>query len=88
MKKFDLVQWKKENCEPGVEKLFAKACDASHHYLPANKFNLTQFQEGLKVEKEHKDVTKGDPLKTAKIVMAHLKEVPDYYTKLKKVEKK
>jgi len=41
----------------------------------------------MKVELEHEDITKGDPIKTAKIVMAHLKEVPDYYTKLKKVEK-
>lgn len=46
-----------------------------------------QFKQGMKVELEHKDITKGDPVKTAKIVMAHLKEVPDYYTKLKKVEK-
>lgn len=53
------------------------------------KYSLTQFKMGMSHEgKEHKDVTKGDPIKTAKIVIAHLKEVPNYYTKLKKVEKK
>ena len=45
-----------------------------------------QFCMGMKVEMEHKDVTKGDPVTTAKIALAHLKEKPDYYTKLKKVE--
>jgi len=53
-----------------------------------NKYNLAQFKAGLKVEHEHVDITKGDPVKTAKIVLAHLNELPDYYTKLKKVEKK
>jgi len=52
------------------------------------KYSLDQFKRGMRVELEHKNVTKGDPVKTAKIVIAHLKEVPDYYTKLKKVEKK
>jgi Protein of unknown function (DUF5661) len=41
---------------------------------------------GLKAEKEHKDITHGNPLTTGKIVVAHLKEMPDYYTRLKKVE--
>lgn len=45
-----------------------------------------QFCMGMKVEMEHKDVTKGDQRATAKIALAHLKEKPDYYTKLKKVE--
>jgi len=51
------------------------------------KYSLAQFKAGFKTEHEHVDVTKGDPVKTAKIVIAHLKEVPDYYTKLRKVEK-
>ena len=50
------------------------------------KYNAAQFKAGFKVEHEHADVTKDDPVKTAKIVIAHLKEVPNYYTKLKKVE--
>ena len=51
-------------------------------------YQKEQFKMGMKVEREHEDITKGDPIKTAKIVIAHLKEVPNYYTKLKKVEKK
>ena len=46
-----------------------------------------QFEEGMKVETEHKDVTHGDPVKTAKIALAHIKEVPDYYSRLSKMEK-
>ena len=49
-----------------------------------NKVDKDQFMRGFEVEREHDDVTGGDPEKVAKIVMAHLKEVPDYYTKLAK----
>jgi len=52
------------------------------------KIRLNEFKKGLKVELEHKDVTKNDPIKTAKITLAHLKEMPDYYTRLAKMEKK
>ena len=45
-----------------------------------------EFCMGMKVELEHQDITHGDPYMTALIALAHLKEVPDYYTKLKKVE--
>jgi len=58
------------------------------HEKYAKKYDFKQFKAGMVIEKEHSDVTKGDPVKTAKIVVAHLKEVPNYYTKLKKVEKK
>ena len=32
------------------------------------------------------NVTKDDPLFTGKIAWAHLKEIPDYYTRLDKME--
>ena len=48
------------------------------------KYPDKEVEDGLEVEKEHDDVTKGDKLKTAKIASAHLKEEPHYYTKLKK----
>ncbi len=54
--------------------------------LDPKKYSMKQFAMGMKVEHEHKDLTKGDPLKTAKIVLAHLKELPDYYTRLQKME--
>lgn len=45
--------------------------------------DMDEFRQGMKDEQEHKDVTGGDMLATAKIVLAHLKEDPKYYSKLK-----
>ena len=51
-----------------------------------------QFHMGLRVELEHgahdpsTDVTHDDPLLTGKIAWAHLKEFPDYYTRLGQME--
>lgn len=50
--------------------------------------DIDEFLKGLNVELEHKDLTKGDPVQTAKIALAHLKEDPKYYEKLKKIEVK
>jgi len=46
-----------------------------------------QFEEGMKVETEHKDVTHGDPVTNARNVVMDIKEVPDYYSRLSKMEK-
>jgi hypothetical protein len=57
-----------------------------------DKFDVAQFRAGMGVELEHgtigpkTDVTSDDPLKTAKIALAHLTEFPDYYTRLAKME--
>jgi len=57
-----------------------------------SKFDLEQFRMGLAIELEHgsldpeTNVTNGDPLLTGKIAWAHLKEIPDYYTRLNKME--
>lgn len=51
------------------------------------KVDLEQFHMGLRVEQEHEDVTHGNLTLTAKIALAHLKELPDYYTRLAKMEK-
>jgi hypothetical protein len=56
------------------------------------KFDVEQFWMGLEVELEHgardpeTNVTNDDPLLTGKIAFAHLKEFPDYYTRLQKLE--
>lgn len=57
------------------------------------KFSLSEFRRGLEVEMEHgslwgdeTNVTKDDPHFTGKIAWAHLKEIPDYYTRLDKME--
>lgn len=56
-------------------------------------FDLEQFRMGLGVEQEHgshfgdeTNVTKDDPHFTGRIAWAHLKEIPDYYTRLEKME--
>jgi hypothetical protein len=51
-------------------------------------FDVEQFALGLNIELEHGqaagdlDVTHDDPIPTAKIVLAHLNRIPDYYTRL------
>lgn len=58
-----------------------------------NMFPIEQFRMGLGVELEHgardpqTNVTSDDPLMTGRIAWAHLKEIPDYYTRLSKMEK-
>ncbi len=58
-----------------------------------DKFDVEQFRMGMDVELEHgvrdysTNVTEDNPLVTGKIALAHLNEFPDYYTRLKKMEK-
>jgi hypothetical protein len=47
---------------------------------------MTEFDRGMEVEKEHKDLIGNDKKKRAMIVNAHLKENPKYYTLLEKLE--
>ena len=49
-----------------------------------NRVNIKEFQMGMNEEAEHRDVTHGNLRKTGKIVLAHLKEHRDYYTRLRK----
>jgi hypothetical protein len=57
------------------------------------RFGVEQFWMGLEVELEHgardpeTNVTHNDPLLTGKIAFAHLKEFPDYYSRLAIMEK-
>lgn len=66
---------------------------ADRNSLNIDGYDLDQLAMGFQVEKEHgsqsgedTNVTHDDPVATLKIAMAHLKEKPDYYTRLKKVE--
>ncbi len=58
-----------------------------------DEINLEEFQMGLAVELEHgahdpeTNITNDDEILTGKIALAHLKEYPDYYTRLDKLEK-
>jgi hypothetical protein len=56
------------------------------------RFDLEQFRAGMDVEFEHgshdpqTDVTGDDPIVTGKIALAHMKEFPDYYERLERME--
>jgi len=58
----------------------------------AVEFDLEQFRSGMDVELEHgtrdaaTNVTGDDPLVTGRIALAHLNELPDYYTRLNAME--
>ncbi len=58
-----------------------------------SKWDVEQFRMGMDVELEHgnvdphTNVTDNDPLLTGKIALAHLNEIPDYYTRLEAMEK-
>ncbi len=55
-------------------------------------FGIDEFRAGLGVELEHgmhdlaTNVTDDDPIITGKIALAHLKEFPDYYMRLRRME--
>jgi hypothetical protein len=57
-----------------------------------SKWDVEQFRRGMEVELEHgktdpnTNVSDDDPLVTGKIALAHLNEIPDYYTRLDKME--
>lgn len=58
-----------------------------------SRWDVEQFRMGLDVELEHgtispsTNVTNDDPILTGKIALAHLNEIPDYYTRLAQMEK-
>ncbi len=58
-----------------------------------SSFDVDQFCRGMNVELEHgsqdplTDVTGDDPIMTAKIAWAHLREYPDYYDRLEVLER-
>jgi hypothetical protein len=58
-----------------------------------DEVSLDEFTKGINVEFEHgskypkTNITKNDKEMTGKIAWAHLKEFPDYFTRLAKMEK-
>ena len=60
--------------------------------LDWTRVDLIEFRRGLEIELEHgardpeTNVTNDDPILTGKIAWAHLKECPDYYTRLDRLE--
>jgi hypothetical protein len=57
-------------------------------------FDIEALHKGMEVELEHgsreeaTDITHDDPVLTAKIALAHLREFPDYYERLASMEAK
>ena len=49
-----------------------------------SKVDFNQFRMGIGFELEHRNITHGDLEMTGTIALAHLKEDPKYYTKLKR----
>lgn len=80
MKKFkDLITQLQETKS---EHLYKAQSIATKHKVPVSQI-LDQVRRGIKVEYEHTDST----AEATKIAFDHLKEMPDYYTKLNKMEK-
>lgn len=81
---------------PSVSKRIVSADEANRigDTLGINwaKIDPDQFRRGLEVEFEHgtydpdTNVTNDDMVLTGKIAWAHLKEFPDYYTRLDRLE--
>ncbi len=57
------------------------------------KYDIKWFLRGMEVELEHgshdpqTNVTNDDLIVTGKIALAHMKEFPDYYERLEKMER-
>jgi hypothetical protein len=61
--------------------------------LATSGFDAEAFRIGMEIELEHglrdpeTNVTNDDPIVTGKIAWAHLKETPDYYERLERMER-
>jgi hypothetical protein len=53
-----------------------------HRHAPDTEFDQNQLAMGIKIEQEHTDC----PYMAKEIAKDHLAEIPDYYTRLKKME--
>lgn len=89
-KKLGIRDWTKltdTNVEPSEAKIIQNAVGAEALEVP-----VEWFQRGLEVELEHglefpdANVTNNHPILTGKIVLAHLKEMLDYYLRLEVAE--
>jgi hypothetical protein len=52
------------------------------------KVDLKQLRMGIAVEREHRNIIGNSLTLAAKVALAHLKELPDYYSRLKIAESK
>jgi hypothetical protein len=63
----------------------AQAARAAKKLRGGTKFPVALLREGMNVEREHVDLgTCRSPTRAARVALAHLRERPDYYKRLKK----
>jgi len=62
---------------------FVKFQPGKHRNVDASKYDANEMKIGIDIEKEHTDC----PIIAAEIAKDHLAEIPDYYTRLVKMEK-
>ena len=67
--------------EEEIYKMVGKTAQ-KHEHVPDYKYDPEQLRMGIKVEKEHTD----DPEKAKELSKDYLSELPDYYTRLDKME--
>ena len=71
----------------------ARALDLAGIDISSERYTIEDVAQGMNVEAEHGtrfpdlDVTGDDPVITAKIALAHLREFPDYYGRLEVMER-
>jgi hypothetical protein len=63
-----------------------KAATIARALRAYGRVNLEEFRKGLEVEQEHRSLTGGDLMVAGQIALDHLRELPDYYTRLAKME--
>lgn len=56
--------------------------------VAACRITPAALRQGMEIEREHRDVTRGGALSTARIAVAHLCESPRYYVELRKLERR
>lgn len=66
-----------------INDLICEVLVGKHKEIHHSLFNKTQMKMGKAVEREHTN----DPKQASEIAKDHLAEIPDYYTRLKKMEK-
>ena len=71
----------------------AAALSGAEIDISDERYGIDDVRDGMNVELEHGrrypdlDVTGDDPVLTAKIALAHLREFPDYYQRLEVMER-
>ena len=71
----------------------AQALELAGIDISDERYTISDVVTGMNVESEHGtrfpdlDVTGDDPVVTAKIALAHLREFPDYYDRLEVMER-